>query len=91
MMRPCRVVIDDECGLVLTYIYYVDPAELRTELSRLQKITPNVRRGECVADVDEHGSLLGIELLDMTAETLRQAETLAAEYGAIFPSYLRAV
>ena len=53
---------------------------------------PNVLHGETVvADVDERGALLGIELLDMAPETLAIARILAEEYGAEFPAHLTAV
>ena len=85
MVEPRRVTIDNESGTSLTYVYYVD----EDAFAQPRKVMPNVRRGRhVVADVDEHGTLMGIEMLDMSAETLQMARALAAEYGAVLPTFL---
>lgn len=87
LLEPRRVEIDHEATHPLTYVYYVD----REAFTQGRKVMPNVQRGHSVAaDVDERGALMGIEMLDMSAETLRTASALAAEYGAAFPTFLRA-
>jgi hypothetical protein len=88
-LQPRSVTVDYSTTHPLAYVYYVDPAALT---AAARKVMPNVLRGETVvADVDERGALLGIELLDMAPETLAIARILAEEYGAEFPAHLTAV
>ncbi len=88
-LQPTSVTVDYSTTHPVAYVYDVDPD---TQTASTRKVMPNVLRGETVvADVDERGALLGLELLDMAPETLAIARTLAEEYGAEFPAHLTAV
>jgi hypothetical protein len=88
-LQATSVTVDYGTTHPLVYVYYVDPDAMTASK---RKVMPNVLRGDTVvADVDEHGALLGIELLDMAPETVAIARRLAEEYGAEFPAHLTAV
>jgi|ERR1700678_4056244 hypothetical protein len=85
MKRPLHVTIDNDFEVdPLVYVRYVSEDEAQDPYSR--------RVGDTVVvDTNDNDELVGLELLDMSAETLKTARALAAEHGASFPAYLRAV
>ena len=85
MKRPLYVTIDNDFEVgPLVYVRYVSESEAKRPYS--------TRVGDTiVVDVNAKRELVGLELLDMSAETLKAARALAAEHGAAFPAYLRAV
>jgi hypothetical protein len=81
---PLRVTIDYEPTHPAVYVYYVPDDQAQRAYS--------TRIGDTiVVDTNSIDELVGLELLDMSAETLKTARSLAAEHGASFPAHLRAV
>ncbi len=74
-----RVDNDPEVG-PLTYIEYVEGVAKSTR-----------RVNESIAtDYDDAGTLMGIELLDLDADTVEMARRVAADHDVAFPTFLNA-
>jgi len=82
LRQPVWVTIDGEPEVgSLTYVYYVP--EEQAQCARSTRVGERM-----VVDTDSNGELVGIELLDLDAATLRAAHHAAAMHGAAFPAYL---
>lgn len=77
-MHPIDIEIDDEAGA--GYVRYAS--------GRVAETLEVWEQGTVAADVDSHGSILGIEVLRFDDETLRVARSYASENGLDFPARL---
>lgn len=83
-LKPLYITIELQCTDPLVYIYYVPKGQVSDPYS--QRIDSLIVHTNAT-----NGTLVGIELLDLTPATVAAATQAAADHGAVFPACIAAM